>query len=272
MNQKRGPERLTSRGIAKALESTPANRAILDDKPTKTSLGHWKAKLVESGLFGEMKDGEDPRTFYANLSKEVDDFLKRLFAKLRTAGGLEAELDDGRLNLDFEFNDTKMAGHLDSKMTEMFSGELEKQAMVQYNLNNISVKIREARQNKTFRELRRAIVEVVPKEVMDMKLYGKDTRLGTELLNGVLPNVYFDVGFKSEDFFGGEDEFGNEVLETDVSDEDLAEIDTALKDLISANYTYREMAHERSQKILSLVFPDAEERARVLGTIGIEEQ
>src|SRR3989344_7922026 len=110
MGKKRGPERLTSdKRISGALENTPANQAILDDKPMITSLGHWKAKIIESGLFGEMKDGDDAKTFYATLSKKADEFLKHL---VEGGGGQINRLpatsrpqnDDGSLNLDFEFD------------------------------------------------------------------------------------------------------------------------------------------------------------------------
>ncbi len=267
----RGPERLVSKKISGALEGSPINNAILNNEEVKTSIGHWKAKLVESGLLGEPKDGDDMRAFYASQSKKADDFLKLLVKDIRQYGSAQPLLGNGDLNLDFEFNVNSMAGHFDSVMTSMFASELRTSALKQFSLGDFAAKVRDARKDKTFREVRRVLTEIVPKKVMDMKVYGNEI-LAQELLDSLLPALFFDVNVRTQDeYFTGEEERGNELLDTDVPDEHLAKIDQALKDLIGSNYEYEKSARERSAKILDLIFPGREERARVLGTIGIKE-
>lgn len=270
MAKKQGPERLVSRKISGALENTPANTAILKDGQIKTSLGHWKAKIVESGLFGEMKDGDDPKGFYANLSKKVDEFFKSVFKRLRIHQASKPLLDDGSLNLDFEF-DERMAGHFEMEISQMFTTELVDEAMTTYDIGGIVSKIPGARKDKTFGELRRVLKQLIPAEVMKMTVYGKDT-LSAELLDSLIPSLCFDINVSAKDeLFNGQDEYGNELLGREIPDEDLFHIEDALKDLIRANYTYRDRAREKSLEILSVVFPDRKERERVLGTIGIKE-
>ncbi len=267
---KKGRERLVSGKISGALENTPANRAILKDEPIKTSLGDWKAKISESGFFGKPKEGEDIRAFYTQQSQQIDDFLLPIAARLNLNLGRSA-VAEGKLNLDFELDERRIT-YFAIEIGRLFANEMKDEAIKRYDIHGISQKIAAARKDKTFRELRKTIAEVVPEEVMNMKVYGDKDVLGLELLDSLLPEEFFEVRTMPKDeMFNGQDEEGNELLEREISDEQLPQVSEDIAALVRSNYNFDRQGEAKAEKLIGLIMPSKAERARVLATIGIKD-
>ena len=160
---------------------------------------------------------------------------------------------------------------MDFEMRRMFAKAIVNEATEKYGLKTIGARVREARKDKTFWELRRTVLDVVPKEVLNMEVYDKD-KLGLSLINEIMPARLFDVTYGSAEMFSGEDEFGNSLLESEVPDEKLSEIDSGLIDLLNSNYQYERMAGEKSRQLLGLVIPMDETKRKVLDSIGIKQR
>jgi hypothetical protein len=262
---KRGLEKMVNTRISRALGNSPDIRQVLYNEELETSIGHWKTKIVESGLFGQCKKDEDQRVYFSRISKEADIFLLIMFKGLKPWGPLPIN-DDGGLNLNFKIN-LQMTGYVYSNLEIFYRKKAAENLYNKFNLSEIAKLCKEKRKDKTFKELKNVLMSLVDSEILSLTVFGRNT-LGMELLNDVLPYHFFgnDYDLINEDT----GELNLDFLEKEIEDSELEYINVAIKDLLMACYDFNKTAKVQAYKVLDLIVPNDEERVRILSSIGIK--